>query len=81
MPTAKKNQKKSNLIPILFISILIGVVVYFAMTATPQSEKYNIKAAGGDGGYRASFINVTGKNAEEKKIELSDEYWSSGKFD
>ena len=43
-------------------------------------ETYKIRSAGGEDGYKASFINVLGKDAKDKKIRLSDDYWSSGKF-
>lgn len=60
--------------------VIIASVSYFGITKAPNSETYKIRAAGGENGYKASFINVTGKNAEDKKIELSDDYWTDGKF-
>lgn len=64
----------------LVVIIIIAGISYFGVTKPPNSETYKIRAAGGEDGYRASFINVTGKNAEDKKIELSDDYWTNGKF-
>ena len=80
MKKSKKNNTKSNLLKILIATVLISLAGYFYATKTPSSETYKIKSAGGEGGYKASFINLTGKNAEDKKIGLSDDYWSSGKF-
>jgi len=73
----KKNFSIVKTVIILFVAAIIG---YFYITSRPASEVYKIKAAGGESGYKASFINTTGKDAEDKKIKLSDDYWSSGKF-
>jgi len=71
---------KSKIIKTLIILFIVSFVSYFYVMKPPASETYKIKSAGTESGYKASFINVTGKNAEDKKIELSDDYWSSGKF-
>jgi len=78
---AQKKQKKSNFLP-LFIVILIAVAIgYYYNTQPSAKETYGINTKGeGAFGYKASFINLTGKDAEDKKIGLSDDYWSSGKF-
>ncbi|MGB3750732.1 MAG: hypothetical protein WA945_04140 [Arcobacteraceae bacterium] len=78
MPKKKKN--KSNFFTIFIAIVIIAGLSYFGITKAPNSETYKIRAAGSEDGYKASFINVTGKNAEDKKIELSDDYWTDGKF-
>ena len=77
---AKKQEKKSNFLTILIILIISGAAGYFYVTQPDGKEKYKVKSAGGESGYRASFINITGKDAEDKKIGLSDDYWEGGKF-
>jgi len=77
---AKTKKNNATLPTFLVFFIIIGIIAYFAITKPPNSETYNIKPASGQAGYRGSFINVTGKDAEEKKIELSDDYWTDGKF-
>ena len=54
----------------------------FTSNQPSSKETYKIRSEqlGGEGGYKASFINITGKDAEDKKIGLSDDYWTSGKF-
>jgi len=78
MPKIKKSN--SNLFTFLIFFIVVGIISYFGVTKPPNSETYKIKPAGSQGGHRGSFINVTGKDADEKKIELSDDYWTDGKF-
>ncbi|MGB5867690.1 MAG: hypothetical protein WBG69_07450 [Arcobacteraceae bacterium] len=80
MAKSKKNQKKSSLLPLFLISILSGVAIYYAFNQAPSEETYRIKSAGGEDGYKASFINLTGPDAQDKKIKLSDDYWEGGKF-
>jgi len=78
-----KNQKngKINFKMVLILTlILAGFVFYWYKTKDSLAETYNIKAAGGDSGYKSTYINRTGKDVEEKKINLSDEYWTGGKF-
>ena len=58
--------KNNYLIKILFNCN--SFISYFYITSRPASEVYKIKAAGGESGYKASFINTTGKDAEDKKI-------------
>jgi len=80
MTTTKKNSKKSY--KTIFIMLLISIAVgfYYSETKDDNDDKFAIKTAGETGGYRASFINRTGKDVEDKKIRLSDDYWLSGKF-
>jgi len=75
-----KKQKKSNILTILIVLLIVSSAVYFYINQPSSKETYKIRSAGGEGGYKASFINITGKNAEDKKIGLSDDYWTSGKF-
>jgi len=77
---AKKQEKKSNFLTILIILIIVGSAGYFYSVQPDSKDKYKVRAAGGESGYRASFINITGQDAEDKKIGLSDEYWEGGKF-
>jgi len=66
---------------IVILIVIITISFYWYITKDSLSETYKIKSAGNDeGGYRASFINTTGKATEEKKIHLSDDYWTGGKF-
>ena len=73
-------EKNSTLLRNLIITFVIAFVSYFYVMKPPASETYKIKSSGAESGYKASFINTTGKDAEDKKIELSDDYLSSGKF-
>jgi len=78
---AKKQEKKSNFLTILILLIIVGAAGYFYSVQPDNKEKYKVRAAGsGDTKWKASFINLTGKDAEDKKIGLSDDYWESGKF-
>lgn len=80
MSKSKKNKKKSNIMPIFITLLIVGAAIYFAMTQPSSDEIYKIRSAGGEGGYKASFINLTGQDAKDKKINLSDDYWTDGKF-
>ena len=78
-----KNQKnrKINFKMILIVTlILAGFVFYWYKTKDSLAETYNIKSADRDSGYETTYINRTGKDVEEKKIKLSDDYWIGGKF-
>ena len=78
---AKKQEKKSNFLTILIILIIAGAAGYFYSTQPDNKEKYKVRSSGdGDTMWKASFINLTGKDAEDKKIGLSDDYWEGGKF-
>lgn len=78
---AKKQQKKSNFLTILILLIIIATAGYFYSTQPDNKDKYKVRSAGdGDTKWKASFINLTGKDAKDKKIGLSDDYWESGKF-
>jgi len=78
------NNQKSSVINFRMILILLLIIIagtlYWYKTKDSLSETYKIKSAGGESGYKASYINRTGKEVEDKKIELSDDYWTSGKF-
>ena len=80
MSQSKKKKKKSSILPIFLMLIIISCIGYFVANKESTKETYKIKASGGFGGYRESFINLTGDAAEEKKIHLSDDYWTGGKF-
>ena len=77
---AKAKEKKSNFSTILILIIIAGAAGYFYSTQPSNEEKYTVKSAGGESGYRASFINITGQAAKDKKIKLSNDYWEGGKF-
>lgn len=77
---AKVKKKKSNFLTIVIVLVIVGAAGYFYTTQPSSKEKYKVKTAGGESGYKASFINITGKDAEDKKIGLSDDYWEGGKF-
>jgi len=80
MSKTKKTQKKSNIIPIILFILIGAGIGYFISNKESSKDTYTIKSAGGEGGYRASFINLTGEDTQEKKIHLSDDYWTGGKF-
>jgi len=69
----------SIFIIIVFV-IFVLIISFLGATKAPNSQTYKVRSAGTDGGFRESFINATGSDAEEKKIELSDDYWTDGKF-
>ena len=78
---AQKNQKKSNFLPLIIVILIAGGLGYYYTVMPSTKETYGIKTHGESAfGYKASFINLTGRDAKEKKISLSDDYWSSGKF-
>jgi len=79
---AQTQEKKSNLFKILILLAIVGAGIYFYSQQPDSKEKYKVRAAGNADtfGWRASFINLTGKDAEDKKIGLSDDYWEGGKF-
>jgi hypothetical protein len=76
----KKQEKKSNFLTIIITLVIISAAGLFYMTQPSGKEKYKVSAAGGESGWRASFINLTGQAAKDKKIGLSDDYWEGGKF-
>ena len=69
----------SIFIIIVFV-IFVIIIAFLSAIKAPNSQTYKVRSAGSDGGFRESFINVTGSDADEKKIELSDDYWTDGKF-
>ena len=80
MKTTNKDSKKNYKIIFMILIITIAIGFYYTETKNTNDDKFAIKTAGATGGYRASFINRTGKDVEDKKIRLSDDYWLSGKF-
>ena len=80
MATKKEQTNGNSKIIFILIVVIIGIFFYWNSTKDSLDDTYTIKSAGGDGGYRASFINRTGKDVEDKKIKLSDDYWTGGKF-
>jgi len=77
-----KKKKKSNVMTIFIVILIFSGIAYFISNKESTKETYAIKAAGGGigGAYRESFINLTGDDTEDKKIHLSDDYWTGGKF-
>jgi hypothetical protein len=81
MSKTTKTKKKSNIIPMIVFIIIGAGLGYFIANKKSTQETYGIKSSGSEeGGWRASFINLTGEDTEEKKIGLSDDYWTGGKF-
>ena len=61
---AQKQEKKSNFLTILIVLIIAGAAGYFYSTQPDSKDKYKVRAAGGgDTKWKASFINLTGKDA------------------
>lgn len=80
MSKSKKNKKSSGILPLLFM-LIVGIAIgYFVVNKPSSEETYVIKGATSENGYRESFINLTGRDAKDKKIHLSDDYWTGGKF-
>lgn len=80
MNTEQKTNKINFKLILIVISILAIFIIYWYQTKDTKDEAYQIKAAGSAFGYKQTYINRTGKDVEDKKIELSDEYWKGGKF-
>lgn len=81
MATTQKQTTSNSKIIFLLLLLVTSGLFYWNSTESSLDDTYTIKSAGTDeGGYRASFINRTGKDVEEKKINLSDDYWTGGKF-
>jgi len=80
-----KTQQTKNSTSMLKTILIVVIIVttgffYWMNTKDSLDETYKIKSAGGESGYKASFINTSGKESEEKKIKLSDGFWTGGKF-
>jgi hypothetical protein len=77
----KQNQNSSSKMLIIIIMAVVTAVSFFYSQTTKKStnNKYIIKTAG-ENGYKASFINLTGRDAKDKKIKLSDSYWAGDEF-
>ena len=80
MITSQKNGRINFKMILILTLILAGFVYYWFLTKDSLEETYKIKSAAGDFGYKQTYINRTGKDVEEKKINLSDDYWTGGKF-
>lgn len=80
MITHQKNGRINFKIILIITLIIAGFVVYWYKTKDSLDETYKIKAASSEFGHKQTYINRTGKDVEEKKIELSDDYWTKGKF-
>ena len=80
MITSQKNGRINFKMILILTLILAGFVYYWYLTKDSLEETYQIKSAAGDFGYKQTYINRTGKDVEEKKINLSDDYWTGGKF-
>lgn len=77
----KSQKKNSKFLTILILLTIVIVGGYFYSLQPDNKDKYKVRAAGGDEtAWKASFINLTGRDAEDKKIGLSDDYWEGGKF-
>lgn len=79
----QKTKSKSNILMygIIFL-VAVAIGVYWYNTKDEAAETYRIHSSNGDEFYgEKSYINLMGKEAEEKKIKLSEDYWTSGKFD
>jgi len=75
-----KNGKVNFKMILIVICIIAGSVFYWYETRDSLSKTYQIRTAAENPGYEPTYINRTGKDAKEKKIKLSDDYWTSGKF-
>lgn len=82
MTNAKRKSNSGSSFLTIFISLVIVVAaaIYWYNTKDSSAETYEIKAAGSEFLKKPSYINRTGKDVEDKKIELSDDFWSKGKF-
>jgi hypothetical protein len=81
----KQNQtkSKSNILMYLILVVAVGIIgAYWFTTKDESAETYKIRSTSGDDFFHEkSYINLTGKATEEKKIKLSEDYWTKGKFD
>lgn len=81
-----KNQKENKLTKalktILFIGVVSLIVVFALNSESSLGGKYTIHPSDeASYGNEVSYINLTGKETiEERKIKLSEGYWTSGKF-
>jgi len=81
-----KNQKESKIGKFLKIFLFFGIVsiiIMFALNSESSlGEKYTIHSSDSEYGSEVSYINLTGERTiEDKKIKLSEGYWTSGRFD
>ena len=78
-----KKQKNSRLKLIAIMSIImVGISFYGYATKDAMKERYSIQGNKDQFIFKPSksYINRTGKEVEEKKTTLSDNYWTGGKF-
>jgi len=80
---AQKQTKSSNILVYLILIVVVALIgSYWYYTKDESAETYKINSSNGDHFYKEkSYINLTGKAAEEKKIKLSEDYWTKGKLD
>ena len=77
----KSNSGTSFSTILIFLVITVSAGVYWYNTKDSSAETYEIKSAGSEFLKKPSYINRTGKEVEDKKITLSDGFWTKGKFD
>ena len=84
MKTNQKQNKSAKVFKtLLFLGVVAILLVFGIKNQESVGEKYSINKAGFDdkAGYEVSYINLTGKETiKDRKIKLSEGYWSSGKF-
>jgi len=82
MKTKKQSKANKILKTILFFSIVSVIVILALNSESSLGGKYTIHSSD-DASYgrEVSYINLTGERTiEEKKIKLSEGYWTGGKF-
>jgi hypothetical protein len=79
--TIKEKPKSNFLLYLIMLIVVISIGGYWYYTKDESAETYKIRSSGGEDFYgEKQYINLTGKAAEEKKIKLSEDYWTKGKF-
>jgi len=84
MKTKNKKQSKlrRSLKIVVFLGIVFIIVIFVVNSESLLGEKYTIHSSDANYGRGASYINLVGeKKIEDKKIKLSEGYWTKGKFD
>jgi len=84
MKTSNKKQSTLNKVlkTIVFLGIISIIIVFALNSESSLGGKYTIHSSDDSNyGREVSYINLTGERSiEEKKIKLSEGYWTSGKF-
>ena len=81
--TKKQNRSGKVIKTLLFLGVVAILAVFAVNDQNSLGEKYTISTASFEdkSGYEVSYINLTGKRTiEDRKIKLSEGYWTSGKF-